>query len=103
MEISITCELCRIHGFPYLKESELCEYEARSRESNPGEKLKKCPHFESAVIELAQKLYNEDGYSGNLYKSDKDQVYESRAIDILEGNNDKATGYFGLRKGEGKI
>jgi hypothetical protein len=39
------------------------------------------------VSELAQKLYNEDGYAGNLYKSYKDQIYEDKAMKIIEKEN----------------
>ena len=38
-----------------------------------------------AVTELAQKLYNEDGYQGNLYKTpgNMTNVYEARAMAII--------------------
>lgn len=39
-----------------------------------------------AVSELAQKMYNDDGHAGNLYRTYGDicQRYENKAIDLLE-------------------
>jgi hypothetical protein len=35
------------------------------------------------ITELAQKLYEEDGHGGDVYKSKLDKIYDDRAIEIL--------------------
>ena len=42
--------------------------------------------------DLAQKLYEDDGYSGNIYKKapvEKLSYYENRAIDIIREDEDE--------------
>ena len=43
--------------------------------------------IDDTIMMLAQKLYTEDGYQGNLYKSDKATIYEAKAIKIIEKEN----------------
>jgi hypothetical protein len=49
---------------------------------------------EDLIPDLAQKLYEEDGHAGNVYKQDAHLLrkYENQAIEILEGeDNDSQT------------
>ena len=50
--------------------------------------------LEPYVEDLAQKLYEDDGYSGNIYKKatvEKLRHYENKAIDIIREDEDADT------------
>jgi hypothetical protein len=47
------------------------------------------------VTDLAQKLYNDDGNSGNLYRQSPEMTlkYEGKAVDILQLREDVHVNY----------
>jgi hypothetical protein len=42
--------------------------------------------YDNKINALAQKLFEEDGHSGDLFESDYDKKYVDKAFDILEEN-----------------
>jgi hypothetical protein len=40
--------------------------------------------YDNKINTLAQKLFEEDGHSGDLFESDYDKKYVDKAFDILE-------------------